>query len=63
MVGQIFLLPQVKRSVLISNKLVYASCEQLKTYLNLIQLLPSAQSYPRNENFVSASKNLMKNRT
>ena len=30
---------------------------------NLIELLPSAQSYNRNENFSSTSKTLLKNKT
>ena len=77
-VEQIFFSPQVKQSVIISNKLVYTSAsrvpEQLKTWghrklenirkkvQHLIELLPSAQCSFRNSNFVSTSKNLLKNR-
>ena len=46
---QIFVALQVKRSMVISNE-------------NFIELLPSAYPYSQNENFVSGSKNLLKNR-
>ena len=52
MVEQIFLSPQVKRNVIICNKLVYMSCLTSCRCLVL----------PQNKNFVSTSKNLLKNR-
>ena len=48
MVAQIFLSPQVKRSIIISNKLVYTCTERVKELpgksQNFIELLLSAQS-------------------
>ena len=71
MIKQIFFSLQVKQRVIISNKLVYTSCltscgtkyqEVSGKYQNFIELLPSAQSSSRNENFVSTSKNFLRNR-
>ena len=66
-VEQTFHLPQVKRSVIISNKLVYTSSllrnrEISRKSQNFIELLPSTQSSSANKNFVSTTKNLIKNR-
>ena len=72
MVDQIFLSIQVKQSVVISNKLIYTSCltsskttsdsgsQKIRKYPE--KLMPSAQFSFRNENFVSTSKNILKNR-
>ena len=66
MVEQIFLSPQVKQSVVISNKLAIASTLENKEISgksqNFIELLRSASSFSRKDNFVSTSKNLLKNR-
>ena len=61
MIKQIFLSPQVKRSVINSNKFVY-KYGNISKISNFIELLLSAQSSSRNENFVSTSKNFLKNR-
>ena len=74
MVDQISLSPQ-KRSVTVTNKLVCTSrlrvAKQLRILGNLeisrksqnfVELLPSAKSSSRNENFVSTNKNLLKYR-
>ena len=61
MIEQIFLSPQVKRSVINSNKVVY-KYGNISKISNFIELLPSAQSSSRNENFVSTSTNFLKNR-
>ena len=60
-VEQTFHLPQVKRSVIISNKLVYTSSllrnrEISRKSQNFIELLPSTQSSSANKNFVSTTK-------
>ena len=75
MVEQIFLSPQVKRSVIISNKLDYTRCltscqtrtlGSLETSVksqNSIESSPNAQPHPQNENAASTtSKNLPKSR-
>ena len=75
MVEQIFLSPQVKRNVIISNKLEYTRCLtscRARTLGNLeipvksqnsIESLPNAQPHSQNENAVSnTSKNLLKSR-
>ena len=72
MVEQIFLSPQVERSVIISNKLVYTSrftnCRttyKIREYQNNVKTsykYSLVLSRPRNENFVSTSKNLLKGR-
>ena len=64
--------PKVKWSVIISKKAgVYEFSHELPKNIKLTmsgnsqnfrEILPSAQSSSRNENFVSASKNLMKNK-
>ena len=75
--GQIFLSPQVKRSVsLIINLYIQVASQiagKLKTYVLgnqeitgkyqiFIELLPSAYSSSRNEKFFSTSKNFLKNK-
>ena len=71
MVEQIFILPQVKRGMIISTKLVYmiylASWQTTKALLGNIRkifelhrIIPSAQSSSRNNHFVSASKSLQR---
>ena len=72
MFDQIFLSPQVKRSVIISNKdSIYELPLELPNDLrlrdqnqgvivksqNFIELLPNALSFSQNENFVNTSKN------
>ena len=58
MVAQIFRSPQVKRSVIINNKLAPRVAKRLqteqnfrKTSTNFTELRPSAQSSSQNENF------------
>ena len=75
MVEQIFLSPQVRQSMIISNKhVIYDfSHKLLNNYIgsqeisrksqNFVELLPSALSSSQNEKFVSASKNLLKNKS
>ena len=41
---------------------ILRNSEILEESLNFVELLPNAQSSSRNENFVSTSKNLLKNR-
>ena len=70
MVEQIFLSLQVRQSVIISNK--HGICtfpHEMSSDLKdsgksqkFTDILPRAQSSSRNENFVSTSKNLLKNR-
>ena len=69
MAEQILLSPQVKRSRIISNGLpndlrlrIFGNQKISGNSQNFIKLLPSAQSSSRNKNFVSASKNVLKNR-
>ena len=78
MVEQIILSPQVKRSLISTNKLLYTNClyellNDLKLRIignyelsgksqNFIELLPSAQFFIQNENFISTSKSLLKNK-
>ena len=72
MVEQIFLSPQVKRSVIISNKCgIYELPHELPNDLRLKILrknLKISQNYspelssPQNENFVNTRKKLLKNR-
>ena len=67
MVGQIFLSTQVRWSVFINNKLVYTSCLTSCLLVNWKIYMPNvyriiAYSSSQNENFVSTSKNLLKNR-
>ena len=79
MVEQIFLPPQVKRSVIISIRIdiyelsheflndlrlrILGNYETAEKSQNVMELLPSAQSSPRNESFVDTSKNLLKAET
>ena len=75
MVEQVFLSPQVRQSMIISNKhVIYDfSHKLLNNYIgsqeisrksqNFVELLPSALSSSQNEKFVSASKNLLKNKS
>ena len=75
MVEQIFLLQQVKESVVFSKKwyiwFVSRVTERLKPYdlrklrniKKVSKLLPSSQSSYQNENFVTTSKNLLRNKT
>ena len=71
----IFLLPQEKRNVIVSNKLVYTSCftscrttqdlgnkEISEKWRSFMKLFPSGQTSSQNENFVCTSKNLQQNR-
>ena len=70
MVEQIFLIPQVKPTVIISTDLVYSYAAtydlrilgNIRKSQNFIESLPGAQSSCGNENFVSTSKNVLKNR-
>ena len=67
MVEQFFLSPQVKQSVIISNKYsMYELPHELQNisgkFQTFIELLLSAQSSSQNENFVNTSKKLLKNR-
>ena len=78
MVEQVFLSPQTKWSMIISNKHgIYAFPHELPKDIRLRilrnleipgksqkfkELLPSSQSSSQNGNFVSISKNLIKNR-
>ena len=72
MVERIFLSPEVKRSVIISNNYgIYELPHDLPNDLRLRLELEnirkisksSAQSSSQNENFVNTSKKLLKNRT
>ena len=70
MLYQIFLSPQVKSSVIISNEhgiyelpndlslRILGNYEMSKKSQNFIELKPNAQTYSRNENFVNTSKKL-----
>ena len=64
MVEQIIFSPEMKRSVIISNKdfKILGNLKVSGKPQNFIELFPSAQFSSRNENFVSASKNLLKGR-
>ena len=70
MVEQIFFSPQVKRSVIISNKCgIYEVPNELGVRIlgnweisGKSQLCPSAQSSSLNQNFVKTSKKQLKNR-
>ena len=71
MVEQIFFSPKgetkVKRSVIVSNALKYTSCFTScrtckKCSENYLELFPGPKSPYQNQNFVSTSKNLLKNR-
>ena len=78
MAEQIFLSPEVKRSVIISNKYaIYELPQELPNDLrlrilgnwetsrkpqNFIKLLSSAESSSENEDFINTSEKLLKNR-
>ena len=59
MVEQIFLSPDVKRSV---KKWYVRVASWSRKSENFIELVPSAQSFSRHENFVSTIKNILKNK-
>ena len=77
MIEQIFPSPQVKRSVITSNKLVlqlpyvllndlrlrkFGNIRKISKRYRTIELSPSAQPTPRNKNVISTGQYFLKNR-